>query len=81
MGDAYFDVDVAKSDAQYTVIVTGEATDYRLEIGAYLPTDVRIVTVTLNDHPVEWQWKETLSGRSIVCEAAVPAVFRVHWTL
>ncbi len=79
VGEAHFDVAVERSRTQYTVNVEGNAAEFRLEVGAYVPADVRVTTVTVNGEPAAWRSEETLAGRCIVCETSVPAKCCIRW--
>ena len=72
VGEAHFDVAVERSRTQYTVNVEGNAAEFRLEVGAYVPADVRVTTVTVNGEPAAWRSEDTLAGRVSV-RASVPA--------
>jgi len=77
VGDQRFDIHVQRSVQDYTVSVHGDAPDYQVEIGVYLPDTVKVEAVTLNGQPVVWQWETTLSGRCLWCTAVGAADLRV----
>jgi len=81
VGEAQFDIAVERSATQYTVNVTSNAAEFRLEIGAYLPADAQITTVTVNGKLAEWHAETTLAGHCVVCEALTPAVLCVHYDM
>ncbi|MGC9395868.1 MAG: hypothetical protein ACP5J4_13565 [Anaerolineae bacterium] len=81
VGEAQFDIAVERSATHCTVNVTGDAAEFQLEIGAYLPAEACVTTVTVNGQPAAWRSETTLAGRCVVCEALTPAVLCVHYNM
>lgn len=69
VGDTRFDITATRTAGQYTVQVLGDATDYQITVGIYLPENIEITSVQLNNQNVRWQWETRLAGNCLVCEA------------
>jgi hypothetical protein len=77
VGEHWFAIRAMRNATEYTLSVQGDAADYRLEVGFYLPADVKVQQVTLNQQPVVWHWETTNAGRCLVCEGTGSAELMV----
>ena len=66
IGEHWFSIRATHNATEYTLSVQGDAPDYRLEVGFYLPADVQVQQVMLNQQPVAWRWETNNAGRCLV---------------